>query len=185
MTKILSLKKEYVIYVAVLLFGLLMSAMAASAATTISTNISTGGTLTVDTTSILTGDVTMSAAASVGTTLTVSGASNLATASSTGLVKVHTLTVGTGSTVSQVLFGTCYVDLPSFLASTTRVVNCTATGVTTSHVVFMTPASTTAHIIFTSASTTANDTIQVAGYNTGAVGTLDPGGAIWAWMAVR
>jgi len=41
-------------------FGVLFVTLVANAVTTISTNLATGGTLTVDTTSLLTGDVTMS-----------------------------------------------------------------------------------------------------------------------------
>ena len=47
MSKFLSSKKEFVSYGAVLLLGLFMSALAASAATTISTNIVTGGSVGV------------------------------------------------------------------------------------------------------------------------------------------
>ena len=180
-----SILRKNLSYVLVLCFGLLISAMAANASSTISTNISTGGTLTVDTTSILTGAVTMSSTLIVAGTLTATGAINTATASSTGLVKVDSLTVGSGTTVSNLLFGTCYVNLPSAVASSTVVADCTATGVTTSSKIFVTVASSTNHIIFTGASTTAVDTIQVSVYNTGVLGTINPDGAVWSWMAVR
>ena len=51
------------------------------AATTISTNISTGGTLTVDTTSTLTGAVATGAAATIGTDLTVTSGARVGTGS--------------------------------------------------------------------------------------------------------
>ena len=47
MSKFLSNKKEYISYGSVLIIGLLMSALAVSASTTISTSITTGGTLNV------------------------------------------------------------------------------------------------------------------------------------------
>lgn len=53
MTKIISV-------VLAVVFGVLVGTLVADAVTTISTNIVTGGTLTVDLTSTFTGDVTMS-----------------------------------------------------------------------------------------------------------------------------
>lgn len=91
-----------------------------------------------------------------------------------------------GSAITQLLFGTCSVDLPAIAASSTAVATCTATGVTTADKVFVTPASAPNQIIFTSASSTAADTIQVAAYNTGATeGSINPAAATWSWMAVR
>ena len=131
MTKILSLKKEYIAYGAVLLFGLLMSAMAANASSTISTTISTDASLAVGT------------SATIGTTLTISGATNMATASSTGLVKVHTLTVGTGDTVTKVLTGTCsLVSNTSIAATSTGTGTCATTGSVAGDQVFVSLATT-------------------------------------------
>ncbi len=91
-----------------------------------------------------------------------------------------------GSPVTQLLFGTCSVDFGAIAASTTVMATCTATGVTTTDKVFVTPASLENQIILVSASSTAADTIQVAAYNTGAtVGSINPAAATWSWMGIR
>lgn len=118
--------------------------------------------------------------------LTTTGAINFATASSTGLANLDSAAIGNGTTVDQFLFGTCTVNFGSITASSTAVTTCSATGVTTGHKVFLTPVLTDNQIIFTSASSTANNVIQVAAYNTGAtVGAIDPASATWAWMAIK
>ena len=215
----------------------LLSVTVLYAATTIGSNITTAGTLTVDTTSTLTGAVT------TGSTLTVAGLAQLngvlqATStslftdqatfynnmkvapaygldvSSAGVLNIGTTTAttinvgktgvpvvmanasstlanfGGGTTVSGISFGTCTVTIGSVAASSTAAVNCTATGVTTSHKVFVTPYITDSSIIFSSASSTANDVIQVAVHNTGWVagipGTaVDPADNVWSWFAVK
>src|SRR3989344_3972634 len=101
-----SILRKNLSYVLVLAFGLLISAMAANASSTISTNISTGGTLTVTGAVYATSTLDVTGNLTAYGDVTVSGAVNTATASSTGLVKAHTLTVGSGSTVSSLLFGT-------------------------------------------------------------------------------
>lgn len=140
MTKFLSLKKEYIGYGAVLLFGLLMSVMAANAASTISTNISTGGTLTVDTTSTLTGAVTMSASATVGTTFAVSGASTLASTTAT------TFKIGqSGTATTLALNGTCALLGANLAvaATTTQAFDCTVAAAVAGDRVFVSLATTT------------------------------------------
>jgi len=122
--------------------------------------------------------------------LTISGASYFATASSTGLATLDSASFGNGTTIANFLFGTCVVDLPSTIASSTGVADCTATGVTTSHRVFVNPISTSTSMIFRSASSTAANTIQVSAYNTGYAqgagsGTVDPDASTWEWMAIR
>ena len=104
-----------------------------------------------------------------------------------GLASTTQLVVGgNGSTLGGVVFGTCVVDFGSITASTTLSANCTATGVRTSDVVFVTPTATTTRLIFTSASSTAANTIQVSMYNTGATGgVVDPDASTWGWMAIR
>ena len=112
MTKFLSFKKEYVPYTLAILFGLLMSAMAANAATTISTNVNTAGTLTVTLTSTLTGAVTMSS------TLAVTG-----TTTATGGVIIGS----SGTAMNKVLSGTCPLLANfSMAATSTRNVPCAA-----------------------------------------------------------
>lgn len=134
MTKFLSLKKEYIGYGAVLLFGLLMSAMAASAASTISTNISTAGTLTVDTTSTLTGAVSM------GATLSVTGATTLASTTAT------TFKIGqSGTATTLALNGTCALLGANLAvaATTTQAFDCTVAAAVAGDRVFVSLATTT------------------------------------------
>jgi hypothetical protein len=172
MTRFLSLKKEYVSYALVLLCGLLLSAMAAKASTTISTNIATGGNITVAAAYGL--DTSAGGALNIGTTtatsitigstgmtttfpgsvavtqnVTVTGATNTATASSTGLVKVDSLTVGTGSTASHLLLGSCSLIVPSgagatVTASSTAAFDCAVSGVTSTDNVIAQIATSTA-----------------------------------------
>ncbi|MBU2109634.1 hypothetical protein KKB71_01585 [Patescibacteria group bacterium] len=118
--------------------------------------------------------------------LTTTGAMNFATASSTGLASLDSIKVSSvGDTISDIQFGTCTVTIGSVTASSTAVANCAATGVTTSHQVFVTPYITNPTIIFSSASSTADNIIQVAVYNTGTVGAVDPADNSWAWMAIK
>lgn len=141
--------------------SLIIVASFAQAATTISTNIQTDGDLAVTGNSTLTG------------TLAVTG----------------TTALGGGSAITKVLFGTCAVDLPSIAASTTAVATCTATGVSSSYQVFVTPANVPNQVVFTGASSTATNVIQVAAYNIGTQGgagaAVDPASATWAWIAIR
>lgn len=118
--------------------------------------------------------------------LTTTGAVNFATASSTGLASLDSVKISSlGDTISDIQFGTCTVTIGSVTASSTAVADCTATGVTTSHQVFVTPYITNPTIIFSSASSTADNTIQVAVYNTGTVGDVDPADNTWSWMAIK
>jgi hypothetical protein len=180
------------------------------AATTISTNIVTEGTLQVDGSSTLGDAVSDSVTANayftqlrIGTGSTFGhistvGADELGvegdvevdgTAYFDGLASTTQLSVGTTayvSTISGISFGTCAVDLPSITASTTAVADCSATGVAgTSDRIFVTPASSTNNIIFTSASATGAGTIQVAAFNAGWAGAVNPDVKIWSWMAIR
>lgn len=269
MSKILSFRKEYVSYVAVLLFGLLVSAMAANAASTISTNISTGGTLAVTGASTLTGAVAVTGAINASSTLATSGnmtvvagygldtagagVLNLGTTTATTVIvgsasakvgvgatttPLAALSVNTeagspgfvvgsttathfivdkvgfvgvassspytalavtgtttssagvrigsaGSGVSQLLFGTCTVTFASITASSTQVSTCSATGVGLTDRVFVTPHISDNGIIFVSASSTAANVIQVALFNVGLSGAVNPADNTWSWMALR
>ncbi len=104
-----------------------------------------------------------------------------------GTASTTNLVVGGGNTFARMLFGTCSVNFPSIVASTTGMTTCSAAGVTTDFKVFVTPVfSSSTEIIFKSASSTAANTIQVSAYNTGAItGTIDPGPDTWSWMAIR
>jgi hypothetical protein len=118
--------------------------------------------------------------------LTTTGNIAMATASSTGLVKLNTAQIsGTGDTISDIQFGTCAVVFGAVTASTTAVANCTATGVTTSHRVFVTPRLTDQGFVLQSASSTANDTIQVAVFNSGWYGNVNPADYTWEWFAIK
>src|SRR3989344_5254606 len=103
MSKILSFKREYVSYGAVLLFGLLLSALAANAATTISSAVLTaGGTITVpaayslDTaaTGITIGSTSMTSAIVLGRDFTVPAAYGIDTAAA-GILNIGTTTATT------------------------------------------------------------------------------------------
>ncbi|MBI4079811.1 hypothetical protein HY414_01100 [Candidatus Kaiserbacteria bacterium] len=141
----------------VLLFGAVM----AQGSSTISTNISTDGTLAVTGASTLTGNVTASGDISVGDDLTVTG-----TASSTDM-RVGNDNV---TTVSGIVFGFCsFADVTSFTASTTKFVSCTgATGVTSSYRVFVQATSSleSAFVIQSASSTATAGTIQLRVLNT-------------------
>ena len=86
MSKILSFKREYVSYGAVLLFGLLLSALAANAATTISSAVLTAG-----------GTITVPAAYSLDTA--AAGRLNISTTTATGI------TIGSTSMTSAIVLG--------------------------------------------------------------------------------
>ncbi len=94
MTRFISFRKEYISYLIVLLFGLFLSSMAASAATTISTNISTGGTLSVTGVSTLTGAVNASSTIATSGNITVPGAYGIDTAGA-GILNIGTTTATT------------------------------------------------------------------------------------------
>lgn len=99
------------------------------------------------------------------------------------------VSIGNGTPIAGVRFGTCTVTFGSIAASSTAVSTCAAPTVTSSDRVFVTPNINNPSIIFNSASSTT-DVINVAVHNTGWVdgvpGTaVDPNDNVWAWMAVR
>jgi hypothetical protein len=128
---------------------------------------------------------------SSGITTTFPGNAALATASSTGLVQLENASstranFGEGTTVNNLIFGTCTVTVGNVAASSTAISTCSATGVTSNHRVFVTPALTEANMIFKSASSSVNDIIQVAVYNNGHItGATDPADNVWSWMAIK
>ena len=159
------------------------STLAISGATSFAGNASTTGSAVLKS-AIINSDT---GAISFGDeNLTTTGAVNFATASSTSLASLDSIKISSlGDTISDIQFGTCTVTIGSVTASSTAVADCAATGVTTSHQVFITPYITDSTIIFSSASSTADNTIQVAVYNTGTVGAVDPADNSWAWMAIK
>ncbi len=176
-------------------------------------NLSVAGTLGVTGASTLSSTLTVSGLTSLGqasstqlsvfqnayfgatatSTFTSTGALGIASSSpyvALGVVGTTTSSAGmrigaVGSGITQILFGTCTVTVGSITASTTAMATCTATGVTTSDRVFVTPYITNNGIFMVSASSTAVDTIQVAIHNVGYTGAVDPADNVWSWMAVR
>lgn len=118
--------------------------------------------------------------------LTLAGNLVLTTASSTGLASLDSIKISAvGDTISDIQFGTCTVTIGSITASTTAMATCTATGVTTTHKVFVTPYITDNGIFMVSASSTDVDTIQVAVHNVGYTGAINPADNVWSWMAIK
>ncbi|MFA5838321.1 MAG: hypothetical protein WC849_00005, partial [Candidatus Paceibacterota bacterium] len=152
-------------------------------ASTTSLTLLNGETITnaTDGTIALTGNATVSG------TLNVTGNSIFSTASSTGLFTLDSIKVSsTGSTVAGLLFGTCTVNFGTSLgAGVATTTNCAATGVTTSHKVFMTPSSLETYVAFNSASSTANDVIQVQVFNTSTSTPATIASRTWSWMAIK
>ncbi len=165
----------------------LLSVTVLYAATTIGENMTTAGTLNVTGASTLTGTLLVNNATSTinnldmvnatstnatSTTLAVTGNTNLATASSTGLVKVGSLRVGPNSTesptVSGMVFGTCNfkssvtLNALTDVASSTYVVCGDATGVLTGDKVFVQATSSLpVNTFIMAASSTAANTISL------------------------
>ena len=144
-----------------------------------------GAAITATSTLNVTGLTTLGNAST--TVLSVSGASYFSTASTTGLATISSMKVSSiGDTVSDIQFGTCTVTIGSVTASSTAIATCAATGVTTSHRVFVTPYITDPQILFSSASSTDNDVIQIAVYNVAATaGAINPADNVWSWMAIK
>jgi hypothetical protein len=169
--------------------GVFLVVSLVQAVTTISTDITTEGALTVSGASALSSTLTVTGKTTLGSATSTSLTTTslyFATASSTGLASVDSLKVAsTGDTVSEIQFGTCTVTIGSITASTTAMATCTATGVTTAFQVFVRPYITDNGIVMVSASSTANDTIQIAVHNIGYTGAVNPADNVWGWMAVR
>ena len=158
--------------------GVLVVMSGVSAATTISTNIVTGGNLTVTGNSSLTG------------TLGVTGASTL-----TGGV-----TVGAGTAITEILKGSCTsfngngansID-GSHAASTTRAYDCAVTGVEDGDLVFAQLATSTANGSITwlvagaKASTTDGYiTVMITNYGAAAVPSATGVGSSTSYLIIR
>src|SRR3989344_9068672 len=165
--------------------------------------LTVGGELTATSTLVVTGRADLNGQASTtrlsvfdrlyvggtSTTTIVGGgsASTLPYASSTSfstsVASTTNLTLGAGSTLAGMIFGTCDVTQTQITASTTRGVPCTgATGITTAYKVFISATSTLAtttqtnHIfVVTAASSTGADIIGVEIANLSGM-TLTPAG---------
>lgn len=133
-----------------------------SASSTISTNITTGGTLNV------TGATTLSS------TLGVTGLSTFTYASTTGGITTEYASTtklivgGAGTAVSGVVMGTCTIPATTITASTTKNADCTATGVAQGDQVFVTATSSVGdNFVITAASSSATNKINIRFYNSG------------------
>jgi hypothetical protein len=145
MKRFLSLKREHVSYALVLSFGLLLSAMAASAATSISsTALTAGGTLSVTGISTLTGNVGIGSS-TPGYPLSVVGSGYFSggTVTAASVLATSTFAVGdsNANTVAEILTGTCNltgtVAGVQLLATSTGQFFCTVTGVAANDKVFV------------------------------------------------
>lgn len=149
----------------------LLMAGVASAATTITTSISTGGTLTVSGASTLTGLASLDGAAST-TNLSTSGAvwvGGMATTTSAGAISTRgSLTVGSaGTAASGMVFGYCNFANVVITATTTGMITCSdATGILSGDRIFVqatTSLPTNFRILH--ASSTESDVIQIQLFN--------------------
>lgn len=155
------------------------------ASSTISGTLNATGYLAASSTSGFTGLSTFSngfISTASSTLTTLSG-----TTTATFGVKVGS----SGTGINQILYGTCSVDLPNIVATTTAVATCAATGVASSTRIFVTGYDLPTGIVFTGASSTAAGTIQVSAFNIGHVTTNGLGAAInpppttWFWMGIQ
>ena len=100
---------------------------------------------------------------------------------------------GSGTTVSGLLWGTCAVNPQSITAATSSLVStsCSATGMTSSYKVFVTPPSDGVlsddnWLVFegASASSTANF-IEISLFNASTTASIDGPSKTWSWMAIK
>ena len=93
---------------------------------------------------------------------------------------------GTGSGITQLLTGSCTIDLPSIGAQANGVVNCSASGVIASTTrVWVTPAGLPTFVSFAGASSTADDIIQIGVFNSSSTAAIDPSPQSWLWLGIR
>ena len=166
-------------------------------------NFATLGTLVGSSTLQVTG------AATLYSTLSVTGVTTLVNASSTNESISGNLWVGgnatttaagaistngsltlanTSTAINGIVFGFCNIaNSGNITASSTGYFNCTgATGVTTSHRVFVQATSSLpTNLIVVAASSTAQDTINLLIYNTGTTGLVAPGGISLNFFGIR
>jgi len=149
--------------------------------TTLVNSSTTAGTVT----SLYFGTASSTGAAALAS-LSVTGDTSLNTASSTGLVKIEQASIGGNAAVTGLLTGSCNADfgtsLSAGLATTT---NCTASGVTTAYKVFVTPTYLEKYVAFNGASSTADNIIQIAVFNTSTSTAITTAAHAWNWMAIK
>ena len=153
--------------------GVGTGALIALAATTISTNISTAGTLTVS-------DISSLANASTTSNVSVAGAlwvGGYASTTSAGAISTKsTLAVGsTGTALSDMTVGFCSVSGLSVTASSTKFIDCTTSvTISASDIVFVQATSSMpVQLVLQAATTTSATNISLRFLNTG----LNPGAA--------
>ncbi len=212
MKKIIKSPGSLVQVVLVSLLALFVAVSVVVAATSIGSNISTGGTLYASSTALFSGvstfydTVTLSAAnlfVSSGYGLDSTGVLNIGTSTATAITigkagvparifnASSTLAnFGDGTTVSKLLYGTCTDAFGgSFpgtnIASTTScTLNNSVTGLTTGQAVFVTPVMLEKNIVFNSASSTSATTIQIQIYNSSSTAvSIIP--HTWYWFAIK
>ena len=186
--------RHTVLSVLSVLGGVTLGAMLVSAATTISTNITTAGTFNADdaatlgSTLAVTGSSTVQALnvggeALLNSTLNVVGSStvqalNIGGAGMLSSTTATALKVGqTGTRHTGILSGYCTIATPAgHTATTTQQFTCaSATGVTTSYKVFVQATSSLPSMYVIQSATSSTNAIEVRIFNTG-LGTTTAGG---------
>jgi len=183
--------------VAATIAGVFFITVAVEAATTISTDVITGGGIYASSTAQIDGNTTLSSA-TLSSTLSVTGLTSLGKATSTmlsgysayfggsatttistaGSVTIPspaTFSVGGGTAVSNIAVGFCNLVSTSVTASSSVYAACTgATGVQSTDRVFVQATSSMGtNIIIAAASSTATDTIGLRLINTGVDGNTN------------
>lgn len=118
-----------------------------------------------------------------------------ATTSAGGILAHHAdianFQVGTGNAIHALKFGTCSVNPPPLKAQTSSTTACTATGVTTSDKIALTPpflewqndGNVQGSLVFVAASTTAASTVRIQVGNSSTSTALDGAASTWSWWA--
>ena len=167
------------------LVSVLFVAASVSAVTTIDLNVNTGGTLTV------TG---LSSLANASTTVMSTsgnfmvGGRATTTASSGNIETQGTITVGSsGTAITSMVSGVCGLAATTVAASSTAMGSCIgATGILSGDRVFVTATSSMqANFIVQAASSTASNIIQVNIFNTGTIAGTSAGPTALYFWAVR
>ncbi len=152
------------------------------------TSVGTLGALTVTGMTTHNGPTLLNGTASTTGDFSVNGQATT-TAANGNIATKGTLTLANSSTaIAGIVFGVCNISNSSAItASTTAFFTCTgATGVTTSHRVFVQATSSLpTGLTVTAASSTAQDTISLQILNLGLTGNLAPGGITLNFFGIR
>ena len=119
------------------------------------------------------------------------GATTTSTGAFTTLTAATSATIGGGSAVGRLIFGTCSVDPPNIgngdskNATVTTTSGCTPSfSAATTDVLFMTPPSTIEELIFLGANVTAADTIKILLFNKSG-GAINGAARNWPFLILR